>query len=424
MKFRKLFLILASVAVLAFVCGPAMAADTVKIAYIDPLSGAFAGVGDAGYKHFQYNAELINAKGGVLGGKMLEIVPFDNKVSAKESLIQLKSAIDQGIQIITQGNGSSVAGALIEAVDKHNNRNPDNPIVYLNYAAVTPAFTNEKCSFWHFRFDAHVDMKIAAITDYIKGNKDITKVYLINQDYVFGHAVSDSAKAMLMEKRPDIEIVGDTFTPLGKVKDFSPYVAKIQASGAQAVITGNWGVDMSLLAKAAKDAGLDAQFYTFYGSGLSAPATIGEAGIGKIISVTEWHINLNVEEKNTEDEKFFLGYQEKYSDGGKVPYYYGRIGTTMNMLAAAINKAGSTNPKDIAFALEDMEYESPYGKVLMRAEDHQLIQPLYLSVYAKAGEGTVKYDAENSGVGFKTITRIEAAATAMPTTCQMQRPSK
>jgi branched-chain amino acid transport system substrate-binding protein len=424
MKVRNLFLVLAGLALFTMVGGTAVAADTIKIAYIDPLSGPAAGVGDAGYRHFQYNAELINAKGGVLGGKMFEIVPFDNKVSPKDSLIQLKSAIDQGIQIITQGNGSSVAGALIEAVDKHNMRNPGQPVLYLNYAAVTPAFTNENCSFWHFRFDAHVDMKIAAIADYLKGKKDITKVYLINQDYVFGHAVSDAAKAMLKEKCPDIEIVGDTFIPLFKVKDFSPYITMIQATGAQAIITGNWGADMSLLVKAAKDAGLDAQFYTFYGGGLGAPAAIGEAGIGRVVSVTEWHLDLNQEENNKEDEAFFLGYQKKYSDGGKTPYYYGRIRTEMDMLAAAINKAGSTNPKDIAYALEGMEYETPYGKVLMRAEDHQLIQPLYLSVYAKAGEGTVKYDSENSGVGFKTLKRIEAAATAMPTTCQMKRPPK
>lgn len=403
---------------------PAIASDTIKVAYIDPLSGAFAGVGDAGYKHFQYNAELINAKGGVLGGKKLEIVPFDNKVSAKESLIQLKSAIDQGINIITQGNGSSVAGALIDALNKHNKRNPDNPVIFLNYAAVTPAFTEEKCSFWHFRFDAHVDMKIAAITDYIKGEPSIKKVYLINQDYVFGHSVSKAAKEMLAAKRPDIEIVGDTFTPLGKVKDFSPYIAKIQASGADTIITGNWGADMSLLVKAAKTAGLDSKFFTFYGSGLGAPKAIGEAGVDKLISVTEWHLNLSVEENNKADEEFFLGYQEKYSNNGDVPYYYGRIGTTMNMLAAAIDKAGSTNPKAIAFALENMEYETPYGKVLMRGEDHQLIQPLYLSVYAKAGQGTVKYDSENTGIGFKTVKRIEAGATARPTPCKMKRPKK
>jgi branched-chain amino acid transport system substrate-binding protein len=415
---------LLAIAYLLMLSLPAMAADTIKIAYIDPLSGAMAGVGDAGYKHFQYNAELINAKGGVLGGKKLEIVPFDNKTSPQDSLIQLKAAIDQGIQIITQGNGSSVAGALIEAVNKHNERNPDKPLLYLNYAAVTPAFTNELCSFWHFRFDAHVDMKMAAITNYIKGQPNIKKVYLINQDYVFGHAVSDTAKAMLKEKRPDIQIVGDTFTPLGKVKDFSPYVAQIQASGADTIITGNWGADMSLLVKAGKDAGLKAQYYTFYGSGLGAPKAIGDAGIGVLNSITEWHLNLNQEEKNAEDEKYFLGYHEKYSNKGEVPYYYGRIRTEMTMLAAAIEKAKSADPKAIAFALEGMEFETPYGKVTMRAEDHQLIQPLYLSTYAKAGEGTVKYDSENTGIGFKTIKRIEAADTTMPTTCQMVRPAK
>ena len=131
-----------------------------------------------------------------------------------------------------------------------------------------------------------------------------------------------------------------------------------------------------------------------------------------------------MEENNKEDEAFFLGYQKKYSNDGAVPYYYGRIGTTMNMLAAAINKAGSANAKDIAYALEGMEYETPYGKVTMRAKDHQLLQPLYLQVFAKQGEGTVKYDAENSGVGFKTLKRIEAAATAMPTPCDMKRPKK
>lgn len=413
-----------AIALITMFALPAMAADTIKIAYIDPLSGAFAGVGDAGYKHFQYNAELINEKGGVLGGKKFEIVPFDNKTSAQDSLIQLKAAIDQGIQIITQGNGSSVAGALIEAVNKHNDRNPDKPVLYLNYAAVTPAFTNEQCSFWHFRFDAHVEMKIAGITNYIKERKDIKKIYLINQDYVFGHSVSETARAMLKEKRPDIEIVGDTFTPLGKVKDFSPYVAQIQASGADTVITGNWGADMSLLVKAGKDAGLKVQYYTFYGNGLGAPKAINEAGIGVLNSITEWHLDLNQEEKNAEDEKFFLGYHEKYSNKGEVPYYYGRIRTEMTMLAAAIEKAGSTDPKAIAFALEGMEYQTPYGKVVMRAEDHQLIQPLYISTYAKAGQGTVKYDSENTGIGFKTVKRIEAADTIMPTTCKMERPEK
>jgi branched-chain amino acid transport system substrate-binding protein len=424
MKFRKLFLVLASVAVFAFVCGPAMAAETIKIAYIDPLSGGFANVGDAGHKHFQYMADLINARGGVLGGKKFEIVPFDNKISAKESLIQLKAAIDQGIRFITQGNGSSVAGALIEAVNKHNKRNPDNQVVYFNYAAVTPSFTNEKCSFWHFRFDAHVEMKMAAITDYIQGDKSIKKIYLINQDYVFGHSVRDVALRMLKEKRPDIEVVGNTLHPIIKVKDFSPYIAKIQASGADSVITGNWGADMSLLIKAGKDAGLDVQYFTFYGGGLGSPRAIGAAGEKRVKQVTEWHNALSIEENQPDDEAFYLDYHKKYSNDGEQPFYYGRIRTMMEMLAKAFDKAGKAEPKAVAFALEGMEHDTYYGKVTMRAKDHQLIQALYISTMTNVGTEGVKYDVENTGLGWKTDVRVEADATALPTTCEMKRPER
>jgi branched-chain amino acid transport system substrate-binding protein len=423
MTFKRSCIILASIAIFAMVCGPVMAEDTIKIAYIDPLTGGFADVGEAGHKHFQYMADLINAKGGVLG-KKIEIVAFDSKINPKEALIQLKSAIDQGIHYIAHGNSSAVAGALIGAVNKHNKRNPDNLVVYLNYAAVTPKFTNEMCSFWHFRFDAHVEMKMAAITDSIAADKSIKKIYLINQDYVFGHSVRDVALAMLKEKRPDIEIVGNTLHPTIKVKDFSPYIAKIQASGADAIITGNWGADMSLLIKAGKDAGLDVQYFTFYAGGLGTPVAVGEAGENRVKQVTEWHSALCIEEKQPEDEKFYLGYDEKYSDDGNQSFYYGRVRTVMEMFVKALNKAGKDDAKAFAFALEGMEHETLYGKVTMRAEDHQLIQPLYISTMVKAGQDGVKYDVDNTGMGWKTNFRVEAADTAMPTNCKMKRPEK
>jgi branched-chain amino acid transport system substrate-binding protein len=421
---KNLFLFLVGLGILTLICGSALAAETIKIGYIDPLSGPFANVGDDGLRHFKYMADLINAKGGVLGGKKLEIVPFDSKSSPNDAVISLKSAIDQGIRFVTQGNGSNVAGALIDAINKHNERYPDKEVLYLNYAAVTPAFTNEGCSFWHFRFDAHADMKLAAITDYIKTQKNIKKVYLINMDYVFGHAVRDTSIAMLKAKRPDIQIVGNVLHPIGKVKDFSPYVAMIKASGADTVITGNWGTDMTLLIKAGKDAGLNVKYFTFYAGGLGSPAAIGMAGDGLVSQVTEWHNNLCVEEKKPDDCKFFLDYNKKYSEGGKIPWYYGRVRTTMEMLAKAFDKAGKPDAKAVAFALEGMTLQTPYGLVTMRAEDHQLIQPLYLSTMTKVGTKGVKYDVENTGVGWKTDARIEAVSTAMPTNCKMKRPAK
>lgn len=424
-KTKRVF-VLAFLAVF-FVCsGQVMGADVIKIAYIDPLSGPFGNVGDAGHKHFQYMADIINAKGGVLGGKKIEIVPFDNKISPKETLVQLKNAIDQGIRFITQGNGSSNAGAIIEAVNKHNKRNPEDRVLYFNYAAVTPAFTEEKCSFWHFRFDAHVDIKIAAITEHIKTRPEIKKVYLINQDYIFGHSVSEAAKRFLKEKRPDIQIVGDTFHPLGKVKDFSPYIAKIQASGADTIITGNWGVDQSLLVKAAKDSGLEAEFYTFYGGGLGSPSAIGAAGENRVKQVTEWHNNLWLEENKAEDKAFYTAFQDKYAVGknATLEYYYGRVRTMMEMVAKAFDKAGSTDPTAVAFALEGMKHETYYGTVIMRAEDHQLIQPMFISTMVKAGTDTTAFDVENTGLGWRTDMRVEAEKTAMPTVCKMKRPKK
>ncbi|MCW5625906.1 MAG: ABC transporter substrate-binding protein, partial [Burkholderiales bacterium] len=196
---RKAFTRAALAALLSFVAGTA-AAQNIRIGFIDPLSGPFANVGESELRHYQLAADIINARGGVLGRK-LEIVPYDNKSSPQDSVLVLKQAIDQGVRYVMQGNGSNVAHALVDSLEKHNKRNPEQAVVFLNYAAVDPALTNEKCSFWHFRFDADSDMKMMAITDALAADKSISKVYLINQDYSFGHAVVRAARAMLAKKR-------------------------------------------------------------------------------------------------------------------------------------------------------------------------------------------------------------------------------
>ena len=80
-----------------------------------------------------------------------------------------------------------------------------------------------KMYFWHFRLDADVDMKMQALTNSIKNMADVKNIYLLNQDYSFGHVVQSAAIEMISAKRPDIEIVGDELHPVGKIKDFSPY---------------------------------------------------------------------------------------------------------------------------------------------------------------------------------------------------------
>jgi branched-chain amino acid transport system substrate-binding protein len=394
-----------------FACLAGQASADVKIAFIDPLSGGAAATGILAQKTHQFYIDAINAAGG-LNGEKLELLSFDNKVNPQESLIQLKRALDDGARYVVQGNGSSVALAITDAVLKHNERNPGKEVVFLNYAAVDPALTNEKCNFWHFRFDADADMKMAALTDVIAKDKKVQKVYLINQDYAFGKAVAAAANRMLKEKRPDIKVVGDELHPLQKVNDFSPYVAKIKAAGADTVITGNWSNDMVLLIKAGKDAGLKVAWETYYGGSPGAVTAIGEAGVDTLKQVSEWHRNAAPEIDAT-----VAAFTKKYP-GKENEYAYWRAKTMWVMFAAAAKKAGSNDPVKVAHALEGMKMQTSLGDVEMRADNHQILQPLFVSTLAKG----VKYDSEDTGLGWKTDAKVDAQATALPTTCKMERP--
>ncbi|MFO1361167.1 MAG: branched-chain amino acid ABC transporter substrate-binding protein [Burkholderiales bacterium] len=404
-------------AVLSCAAVAAQAQEVVRIAYIDPLSGPFANVGDGGLKHFQFMADELNRRNAVPGMKF-EIVAFDNKVSPQETLNILKQVADRGIRYVTQGNGSSVALALSDAVQKHNERNPGREILYMNYAAVDPDLTNSKCHYFHFRFDANSDMKMEALTTELAKDRRIRKVYLINQNYSFGQAVSRAAKADLKRKRPDIEIVGDDLHPLGQVKDFAPYVAKIKASGADTVITGNWGNDMSLLVKAAKEAGLNVNFYTYYAGFAGVATAVGEAGVDRMKQITDWHTNV----PSKELERVNAEFKKKYN----LDWWFLRVHTQMNMLAEAIKRAQSADPVKVARQLSGMKYATEFGEVEMRAADHQLIQPLYISTFvrsaARGGPKEVRYDVENTGYAFKTDVRIEPYVSAQPTSCQMKAP--
>lgn len=407
--FKKTAVLAATVSMLAV--GAAHA--DIKMGWIDPLSGPFGPSGEAAYTHFLLAAEKINAAGGINGEKVV-ITGYDNKINPKESLVQLQKAIDDGNKYILQGNGSSVASALIDAVNKHNKRNPGEEVLFFNYAAVTPAFTNERCSFWHFRFDAHVDMKMNAITDYIKSQDDIKSVYLIGQDYIFGEAVAAAAEGQLGAKRPDIKVVGNELHPLGKVKDFTPYIQKIISSGADAVITGNWGADMQLLMKAAAASGSEVPYLTLYGGSLGAVAALGEGAIGQLHQVTEAITNLEA----SEDQYALIEeYKAKYPT---YDYYYHRIFGTMKMFKAAAEKAGSVDPIPVAHAMEGLSIEHAYGTMTMRGEDHQAQQDLYISTVSK----DVKYGVDNSELGWALVDggKIDAAAAETPTTCEMVRP--
>jgi branched-chain amino acid transport system substrate-binding protein len=396
------------------------ATGPVRLALIEGLSGPFANAGDAVWRNLLWATERINARGGVKlsqgAARPLELMRMDSKGQPEEAIAMLRSAVDQGVRVVMQGNSSAVAAVLSDAIDKHNEREPERRVLFLNYSAVDPVLTNERCSFWHFRFDAHADMRLAALMEVLREDRSTRRLYLIGQDYSFGQHVLRQARIQLAARRPDVEIVGDELHPLGRVRDFLPYAAKIKASGADAVLTGNWGQDLSLLVRALRELGSEARLYTFYGNALGAPAAIGEAGIGRVLAVNEWHPNLGDEASDA----FYAAFRRRFSDP-RDDYVHARLHVQ------AFERAASTEAAAVARALEGARYDGATLAGLhtaeMRAEDHQLQQPLVVSVMQRQGAPGVRHDVEGSGLGFRTLKRFSPASVAQPHRCTMRRPA-
>lgn len=407
----------ATVAVLLAAAGfwaqPARADDTIKIGYIDPFSGPFAQSGDQFLQVFHFIVNYINEHEPPLG-KKFELVTFDDKLQPSEALIALKSVTDQNMPFVMSCVGSNVGAAMIEGVKKNNERNPDHRVVYLNCGALATELTNKDCDFWHFRFTGSVQQRAYARIKTLPA--DVKNVYLINQDYLFGHSIEHDTKEALQKLRPDIKIVGNEFVPLGQVKDFSPYITKIKDSGAQSIVTGNYGPDLNLLMKAAVDAGLNIRFDTYLAYLTGAVTAIGATGADRMTVVMEYNENLPVEEKNASAEQFDLAFRKDHKfDFVAQPWV-----VMFEMLSRAINEAKTTDPLKVALKLEGMQQKDLLGKTeTMRKDDHQLILPYYEGLLTK----DVKYDTEGTGLGFKTIATVPASEETMPTTCKMKRPA-
>ena len=409
------FAIVAPLAAAALAFAAAASAQTVKIASLDAMSGPMAGLGLNVLKSFQYSTKLANDEAWA-GPVKFEIVPFDNRLSAQEAQSQLNSIIGQNIRYVVQGTSSSAVGiALQEAIEKHNRRNPGKEIIYFNYAAQAPQMTNAKCSYWHFRTDAHSDMKMEAMTSYLAGQKNLQKVYLLNPNYAYGQEVARAAREMLGRKRPDLKVVGEDFHPLGQVKDYAPYMAKIKQSGADVVITADFGADLALIIRSAREAGLGVDFYTLNANNFGVPSAMGSAGEGRVKLISAFSAN----DPRLTGQPLLPGFKRQFNED----FINGLGHNALLMLAQAIRETQSIEPRQVAQKLEGMRFEGFNGPVEMRKSDHQAQQAIYVQSWEKVDGKSVAHDQENTGLGWKQIATIEAKTAAMPTSCQMKRPS-
>ena len=417
-KFIKIILISFTLFSFTFI---ARSDDTIKIALIEPMSGPLAAIGLDLIEGLEFFAERINKAGGVLGGRHIEIVPYDNQMIAEKTIQQLRKVIDEDIRYVSQGVGSNHALNIIKTLNKHNKRNPGKEVMFLNHSAVTTSFTNELCNFYHFRFDANVDMKVAALVTQMAADPDVKKVYLLNQNYAYGQSFQAAAQRLLAERAPHIEIVGDELiVPFGKILDFNPYIAKITSSGADAILTGNWGPDAARLITAGANAGLGVKYYSIYAG---IPNAMNQMGVKvstftPIIQVTESH------ENDPDHPEWLKEIEAEYFEFSRKSPYADRQRMMMEMFALALEQAGTDDPTAVGFALEGMKGRGAKGEVYMRAEDHQMHFDMVISHISDNVPKPFIYNDQNYGMGYVTDGWINQKDITLPTTCKMIRPKK
>jgi branched-chain amino acid transport system substrate-binding protein len=388
---------------------------TVRIRWIDPLSGAMALHGQNNLRSWQYLAETASARKWA-GPVEFEIVPIDGRMSPQDSLAALRALIDHGVRYVVQGRGSGVAIALADAVHKHNVRNPGREIVYLNDGADDPSLTSEPCSFWYFSLAPNIDMKMAALSADLAKSAANRHVYLIAPDDAAGHAIDRSAATYLAKRRPEVRIVGREFHPSGQVRDLAPHIARMKAAGADTIITGNGGPDLVAMVRAARDAGLAADFYTFQADVGGEPAALGAAGAGRVHVVLDWHANAHRPAR----KEIVDGFRKRFDDDFRASQVY----SGMRLLAEGMKRARSTDPVKVAFTMEGLKVGILSGEAEMRASDHQLQQAVHVATWRKLDRAAPASDQQDAGYGWATRRRLAPEIAARPASCRMKRPPK
>jgi branched-chain amino acid transport system substrate-binding protein len=361
LKWKGLIAVIFGVTI--FMAGQALAADTVNIVMIDPISGPMKSIGDMSVWGTQFAVDEVNAAGGLLG-KKVKLMPEDSQLKPDVATRKATKAIMQDeAQFIFQLTSTAVAQALMDVAEK-------NKIIYVNFGAESDFLTGKNFIKYMFRTCFTTSNRARAYAEFFK-TKPWRKFYLMNQDYAFGHAVADDFKKVISKEIPDAKIVGEDFAPIGH-KDFAPYFTKILASGAEIIFTGNYGVDLGNLLKQGAQLGVKARYATYFLDGDDQLPDIGQAAVGSFVNSTY------LPTINTPQNKAFLERWHKKFKSTQHPWPTSNLGYSYNgamFFFEAVKKANSFDPEAIIKAWEGMEYNSLIGKQIMRACDHQIMMP-------------------------------------------------
>jgi branched-chain amino acid transport system substrate-binding protein len=284
---------------------------------------------------------------------------YDSEIKPDVATRKMRKAIlKENIKYFGEGASSGVMAAMV-SVAKENNA------IAISWGAEAASLSGANCSRNFFRTSLNKDMQSNALAKWVADNGK-KRVFMIAQDYSFGHEAVAAFKKKLKELNPKVQLVGEIYHKIGEI-DYAPYITQIIAAKPEVIFTSNWGNDLQLLIKQAKPMGLDALFACYFLNDFIAIKSIGDpkAVIGNITAAAYM---LSIPTQKNKD--FVAAYHK--ANGYYPSWLHAKSYIAVMFWAEAVKKAGTADNVDAVIkAWEGLTYDGPAGKQYMRPEDHQ-----------------------------------------------------
>lgn len=373
----------------------ASADDTIKIGVLLIDSGPLAGLKDTQAKAANLAIEQINAGGGA-AGKKLEAIFITYPGTPDTAVDGATRAVQKdGAMFITGMDTSSVSPAL-------QARLPALKALMVEVMANADGLTGKGCTQNYFRVNANDSMIMGAFREFLKG-QGVKKWDIIAVDYAAGRDSSEKFKALITSQGGTI---GKTlFTPSG-TPDFGAKISELGAEPADGLFVTIFGSDAINLAKQQQQFGLFKKYKMVLGNSFVIPQTLPAQG-DAVLGVYQ-NIGFVPGFPGAQAEAFVKAYKEKYN--GELPPYTGADQyAAIQLIAAALKKANSTDVDAVRTALSGLKADTVLGDVEMRAGDHQAIRQMAISQIAAGPDGKPAYQIKKIEPGPDIIPPVDPA---------------
>jgi branched-chain amino acid transport system substrate-binding protein len=393
--FVALFSAAVAVAIATTAPTAASAEDTIKIGVLLIDSGPLAGLKETQTKAVNLAIERINAAGGA-AGKKLEAVFITYPGTPDTAVDGATRAVQKdGAMFITGMDTSSVSPALQAKL-------PALKALMVEVMANADGLTGKGCTPDYFRVNANDSMIMGAYREFLKG-EGIKKWDIIAVDYAAGRDSADKFKALIASQGGSIGKI--LFAPSG-TPDFGTKISELGAEPADGLFVTIFGSDAINLAKQQQQFGLFKKYKMVLGNSFVIPQTLPAQG-DSVLGVYQ-SIGFLPTFPGAQPEAFVKAYKEKYN-GELPPYTSADQYAAIQLIAAAVKKANSTDINAVRTALSGLKADTALGEVEMRAGDHQAIRRMAISQIVTGPDGKAAYQIKKIEPGPDIIPPVEPA---------------